>query len=83
MPQKSGFVHHILCESPFIPRDFYAIRPLIYGIFWVYFFGFILLLIWGVGVVEIVFSGCLLLERLLPFFHWKAYMYKGWRAHQH
>ena len=25
MPYKSEFVHHILCECPFISRDFYAI----------------------------------------------------------
>ena len=29
MCHKSRFVHHILCESPFISRDFYVIRPLI------------------------------------------------------
>ena len=48
---KSRFVHHILCESPFIPRDFYAVRPLI---LW-HILGAFLLLIWGVGVVKIVF----------------------------
>ena len=48
---KSRFVHHILCESPFISRDFYAIRPLIlWDILGAYF-----LLIWGVGLVKIVF----------------------------
>ena len=26
---KSGFEHHVPCESPSISRDFYAIRPLI------------------------------------------------------
>ena len=41
---KSRFVHHILCGSPFISRDFYAIRTLIswhilfYGIFWEHIF---------------------------------------------
>ena len=47
-------MHHILCGSPFIPSDFYAIRPLnesLYGIFR----GHIFLLIWGgVGVVRII-----------------------------
>ena len=49
---KSEFMHHILCESPFIfSRDFYAIRPLnLWHILGAYF-----LLIWGVGVVEIIF----------------------------
>ena len=48
---KSRFVHHVLCESPFISRDFYAMRPLI---LW-HISGAYFLLIWGVGVVKIVF----------------------------
>ena len=44
-------MHHILCESPFIARDFYAIRPLsLWHILGTYF-----LLIWGVGAIKIVF----------------------------
>ena len=58
-------MHHILCESPFISRDFYAIRPLI---LW-HILGSYFLLIWGVGVVRIIFklhaSGC---GNLLPKF---------------
>ena len=52
---KSRFVHKIRCESPFISRGFYAIRPLIlWRILGTYF-----LLIGGVGVVEIAVScGC-------------------------
>ena len=46
-------MHHILCESPFIARDLYAIRPLM---FW-HLLGSYFLLIWGVGVVKIFFSG--------------------------
>ena len=39
MPEKSEFVHHILCESPFISGDFYAIQPLIvWHILGAYFF---------------------------------------------
>ena len=49
--RKSRFVHHILCESPFISRDFYVIRPLTS---W-HILGSYCLLIWGAGVVEIVF----------------------------
>ena len=45
-------MHHILCESPFISRDFYAIRPLI---LW-HILGSYFLLIWGVGVVRIIFT---------------------------
>ena len=37
-------MHHILCESPFISRDFYAIRPLILWHILGTFF-----LIWGAG----------------------------------
>ena len=45
-------MHHILCGSPFISRDFYAIRPLIlWRILASYF-----LLIWGVGVVRIILT---------------------------
>ena len=47
-------MHHILCANPFISRDFYAIRPLI---LW-HILGSYFLLIWGVGVVEIVFRVC-------------------------
>ena len=44
-------MHQILCESPFTSRDFYAIRTLIlWRILGAYF-----LLIWGGGVVKIVF----------------------------
>ena len=43
-------MHHILCENPFISRDCYTIRPLI---LW-HILGSYVLLIWGVGVVEIV-----------------------------
>ena len=51
---KSRFVHHILCESPFISGDFNAIRPLI---LW-HILGAYFLLIWGgAGVVKIVFAG--------------------------
>ena len=47
-------MHHILCGSPFISRDFYAIRPLsLWHILGSYF-----LLIWGVGVVRIIFTLC-------------------------
>ena len=55
MPQKSEFVchesrfvHHILCESPFMSRDFYAIRLLMS---WHILGGIFLLIscIWGVG----------------------------------
>ena len=49
---KSRFVHHILCESPFISRDLYAIRPLV---LW-HILGTYFLLIWGVGVVRIIFD---------------------------
>ena len=45
-------MHHILCESPFISRDFYAIRPLI---LW-HILGAFFLRIWGVGVVRIIFN---------------------------
>ena len=45
-------MHHILCESPFISRDFYAIRPLI---LW-HILGSYFLLIWAVGVVRIIFK---------------------------
>ena len=38
-------MHHILCGSPFIPRDFYAIRPPILRLI----LGAYFLLIWGVG----------------------------------
>ena len=38
-------MHHILCESPFISRDIYAIRPLI---LW-HILGAYFLQIWGVG----------------------------------
>ena len=48
---KSRFVHHILCESAFISRDFYAMRPLS---LW-HILGSYSLLIRGGGVVEIVF----------------------------
>ena len=44
-------MHHILCESPLISRDFYAIRPLILWHIWHFF-----LRIWGVGVVRIIFN---------------------------
>ena len=47
---KSRFVHHILCESAFISRDLYAIRPLI---LW-HILGAYFLQIWRVGVVKIV-----------------------------
>ena len=50
--RKSRFVHHILCGNPFISRDFYAIRPLI---LW-HILGAYFLLIWGVGVVKIIFT---------------------------
>ena len=49
--RKSRFVHHSLCESPFISRDLYAIQPLILC----HILGAYVLLIWVVGVVEIVF----------------------------
>ena len=45
-------MHHILCESPFISRDFYAIQPLILWLIWRTYF---LLIVWGVGAVKIVF----------------------------
>ena len=51
---RSRFVHHILCESPFLSRDVYAIRPLI---LW-HILGAYFLLIWGVGVVKIVLIVC-------------------------
>ena len=49
---KSRFVHHILCESPFISRDYYPLQPLIlwHGL------GAFFLPMWGVGVVKIVFT---------------------------
>ena len=61
MPQKSEFVchkgrfvHHILCASLFISRDFYAIRPLVLYI--IAYFGSIFFASMGVGVVKIVFN---------------------------
>ena len=45
-------MHHILCANPFISRDFYAIRPLI---LW-HILGSYVLLLWGVGVAETVFT---------------------------
>ena len=45
-------MHHILCGNPFISRDFYAIRP---PILW-HILGAYFLLIWGVGVVKIIFN---------------------------
>ena len=52
MSYRSRFVHHILCVSPFISRDFFSIRPLI---LW-HILGPYFLLIWGVGVVRIIFK---------------------------
>ena len=46
-------MHHILCESLLISGDSYAIRPLVV---W-HILGAYCLLIWGVGVVKIVFIG--------------------------
>ena len=54
-------MHHILCESPFISRDFYAIRPLI---LW-HILGSHVLLTWGVGVVKIVFRTLLKCDRVM------------------
>ena len=44
-------MHHTFCESPFISREFYAIRPLILR----HILGSYFLLIWAVGVVRIIF----------------------------
>ena len=46
---KSRLLHQILCESPLISRDFYAIRPLIS---W-HIFGSVFLLIWGWGLSKL------------------------------
>ena len=59
MPWKSVRRPHSLWKCPFISRDFYAIRPLILRhILGPYFW-----LIWGVGVVEIVFTPKLATQR--------------------
>ena len=55
-------MHHILCGSPLISRDFYAIRPLnLWHILGSYF-----LLLWGVGVVRIIFRVVFWVGRHLP-----------------
>ena len=64
---KSRFVHHILCESPFISRDFYAIRPLI---LW-HVLGAYFLLIWWVGVSKCFSVRASTLEPKVGFEFWE------------
>ena len=59
---KSRFIHHILCESPFVLGDFYAYGPSFYGISWEHIF----LLIWGVRVVKIPSQQGKLPTELIP-----------------